>query len=80
MNYLNDINISYIIMYNRIYIIKEYINDSLKNIVTNIYQFNSRWNNREKRDIILNFIFNDYNCEYYIISLFNIKYKKTNSY
>ena len=80
MNYLNDINISYIIMYDRIYIIKEYINDSLKNIVTNIYQFNSRWNNREKRDIILNFIFNDYNCEYYMISLFNIKNKKTNSY
>ena len=37
MNYLNDINISYTIMYYRIYIIKEYINDSLKNIVTNIY-------------------------------------------
>ena len=30
MNYLNDINISYTIMYDRIYIIKEYINDSLK--------------------------------------------------
>ena len=30
MNYLNDINISYTIMYNRIYIIKEYINDSFK--------------------------------------------------
>ena len=30
MNYLNDINISYTIMYDRIYIIKEYINDSFK--------------------------------------------------
>ena len=30
MNYLNDINILYTIIYNRIYIIKEYINDSLK--------------------------------------------------
>ena len=42
-------------------------------------QFNSRLNNREK-DIILNFVFNDYNCEYYMISLFNIKNKKTHSY
>ena len=42
-------------------------------------QFNSRWNKREK-GIILNFVFNDYNCEYYMISLFNIKDKKTNSY
>ena len=30
MNYLNNINISYTIMYDRIYIIKEYINDSFK--------------------------------------------------
>ena len=39
-------------------------------------QFNSRQNNKEK-DIILNFIFNDYNCEDYMIYLFNIKDKKT---
>jgi len=38
MNYLNDIIISYTIIYNRIYIIKEYINYSFKKyIVTNIY-------------------------------------------
>ena len=30
MNYLNDIIISYTIIYNRIYIIKEYINYSIK--------------------------------------------------
>jgi len=35
---------------------------------------------QKNKDIILNFIFNDYNCEYYIIFLFSIKNKKINSY
>ena len=51
-----------------------------KNVVTNICYNLTLDRTTKKKDIILNFIFNDYNCEYYMISLFNIKDKKTNSY
>ena len=81
MNYLNDINISYTIMYDRIYIIKEYINDSLKKYSNKYICYSLTLDGTtKKKDIILNFIFNDYNCEDYMISLFIIKDKKTNSY
>ena len=81
MNYLNDISISYIIMYYRIYIIKEYINDSFKKNSNKYIYYNLTLDRTtKKKDIILYSIFNDYNCEDYMISLFIIKDKKTNSY
>ena len=70
MNYLNDINISYTIMYYRIYIIKEYINDSFKKYSNKYICYSLTLDGTTKRDIILNFVFNDYNCEDYIILYF----------
>ena len=82
MNYLNDIIISYTIIYNRIYIIKEYLNYSLKKYSNKYICYSLILNGTIKINryyIILNFIFNYCNYEYYMIFLFSIKNKKINS-